>query len=109
MPFVPTYNGPQIQPSAQPAPFQAISATPADFGAGVGQAIAGGTAIEKASGALDKIADLHNAAVVEDTLAKQYYPAAAKITGDFYSKSGADALAAYPKAQEALVKLRDVI
>ena len=54
-------------------------------------------------------ADLHNAAVVEDVLAKQYYPAAAKITGEFYGKSGGDALPAYPNAVKDLQSLSDDI
>ncbi|MCA3247396.1 MAG: hypothetical protein ING29_13065 [Azospirillum sp.] len=39
MPRVPAVTGQSVMPNAVPAPFQRVQATPADFGAGIGQAL----------------------------------------------------------------------
>lgn len=106
MPRVPAVTGQSVMPNAVPAPFQRVQATPADFGAGIGQAL------ERTGGQIAQVGDRLNARAVEiskenDALAaEQAYAAFSDQERVFlndpergiYSRRGGNAMGAYEDA-----------
>jgi hypothetical protein len=106
MPRVPAVTGQSVMPNAVPAPFQRVQATPADFGAGIGQAL------ERTGGQIAQVGDRLNARAVEiskenDALAaEKAYAAFSDQERVFlndpergiYSRRGGNAMGAYEDA-----------
>lgn len=115
MPKVATYTGPQVQQRAAPDAYQRVTGSPADFGAGIGQALQGaGQQLGGLANELERVA-LKQKAQDDEAAAKQadtgFNTELRGLLFDpekgFYGKQGKLAVDALPDTMKAVDALKE--
>lgn len=114
MPARENYNPTQtVAPQGDAAPYENVQASPSAFGGAIGQAESGaGAELQHSGNQLMDVA-LHQQGMINDALSQsaetQYVGALGKLTGDYRSKEGLDAVSALPKMTQDISALRQQI